>query len=504
MSVKKNILANFAGQGWSAAMGLAFIPLYIRHLGMEAYGLIGIFGVLQSWLSILDLGMSPTLNREMARYEAGARSLQSIRDMLRSLEIICFSLAILIAIAVWSASGWLASGWLKADKLPVEVVAQALSVIALVVALRFAEGIYRGALFGLQQQVWYNGANAVLSTLRHGGAVCTLMFLSPTVEAFFFWQGLVSILTIGVFAARVHRSLPRAPRPPAFSPQAIADVWKFAGGMIGVSVLTLLLGQVDKLLLSRMLTLENFGYFILAGTVAGFIDIVQSPVVWAIYPQMVALSAKDDTPELASVYHQGAQMVTILTAPIALLLCFFSAGILTLWSGDADLAVKTAPIAAVLVFGNFLQALMNMPYRLQTAHGWTSLTLKGSGIAVLVLIPAIFWFVPRYGAVGAAWIWVALNTGFFLISIHYMHLRLLPTEKWSWYFSDVLLPTAGSAAVVLIALAFQPKSYHDRGSWVCFLLATGVSSFAASAILASRIRIRLSNIRVNRLGVEWG
>ena len=40
MSLKKNILANCLGQGWSAVMGLAFIPLYIRYLGMEAYGLI--------------------------------------------------------------------------------------------------------------------------------------------------------------------------------------------------------------------------------------------------------------------------------------------------------------------------------------------------------------------------------------------------------------------------------------------------------------------------------
>ena len=35
-------------------MGLAFIPLYIRYLGMEAYGLIGLFAVLQTALAILD------------------------------------------------------------------------------------------------------------------------------------------------------------------------------------------------------------------------------------------------------------------------------------------------------------------------------------------------------------------------------------------------------------------------------------------------------------------
>ena len=90
-SIKNNLIANYLGQGWVALMGLAFIPLYIRYLGMEAYGLIGLFAVIQAWMTLLDMGMTPTLNREMARYTAGAHSSQSIRDLLRSLEILCFS-----------------------------------------------------------------------------------------------------------------------------------------------------------------------------------------------------------------------------------------------------------------------------------------------------------------------------------------------------------------------------------------------------------------------------
>src|SRR2546423_3262566 len=167
MSVKKNVLANYLGQGWSALMGLAFIPLYIGYLGMEAYGLIGVFAVLQSCLTLLDMGMTPTLNREMARFTAGAHSSQSIRDLLRSVEIICFALAALIAVAVWALSGYLASHWLKVEHLPIDVVSQAVAIMALVVALRFCEGIYRSSLFGLQRQVWYNSAYALLATLRY-------------------------------------------------------------------------------------------------------------------------------------------------------------------------------------------------------------------------------------------------------------------------------------------------------------------------------------------------
>ena len=43
--LKRNLIANYVGQGWAALIGLVFIPLYIKYLGIESYGLIGLFAV---------------------------------------------------------------------------------------------------------------------------------------------------------------------------------------------------------------------------------------------------------------------------------------------------------------------------------------------------------------------------------------------------------------------------------------------------------------------------
>lgn len=491
MSLKKNVVANYLGQGWSGVMGLAFVPLYIRYLGMEGYGLIGLFIVMQAWLALLDMGMTPTLNREMARFTAGAHSSQSIRDLLRSLEMICFSIAALIALGVWGASGYLASHWLKASQLPTGVVALAVAIMALLAALRFCEGIYRGSLFGLQRQVWYNSAYAILATMRYGGAAAILAWVSPTIEAFFIWQAAISLLTVSVFAVSVHRALPKAPAPTRFSREALAGIWKFASGMMGITVLALLLTQVDKVLLSRLLPLESFGYYTLAATVVGGLYMIIVPITQAIYPRMVELSMREDQPGLVAVYHQGAQLVTVLTAPAVILMSFFAGGLVFMWSGDAALAQRTAPILSALALGTFLHGLMHMPYQLQLANGWTSLAIKTNTVAVIVFIPAIFWVVPRYGAVGAAWIWVTLNTGYVLIAVQFMHRRLIPEEKWGWYFSDVLMPIGGAVGVMIFAQQLQPTSYHSRLQWLVFLLISGCLGAVASSALANRIRNRL-------------
>lgn len=183
--LKKNLIANYLGQGWAAIMGLAFIPHYIRHLGIEAYGLIGIYAVLQAWLNLLDMGMTQTLNREIARLKVGNHAVASFRDLLRSVEIISSVMVVIIIIVFAFSSDWVARNWIHNNTLNAEIISQAFNVMGLVVSLRLIEGIYRNCIIGLQRQVLFNLVNGVLSTLRWGGAVLVLLFISPTVNAFF-------------------------------------------------------------------------------------------------------------------------------------------------------------------------------------------------------------------------------------------------------------------------------------------------------------------------------
>jgi len=500
MSVKKDVLANYLGQGWSAIMGLAFVPLYIEYLGIEAFGLIGIFVVMQSVLSLLDMGMTPTLTREMARFTSGEHSSKSICDLLRSLEVVVVCIAIIIALMVWLSSNYLTREWLNVDKLPVVEVSQALSIMGLVVAMRFVESIYRGALFGLQRQVWYNVVNAIIATLRHGGVLFILAWVSADIQAFFFWQAVISILSIAVLMFGVYHILPSSPLPARFTFDAILKVWKFAGGVMLVSFLAILLTQFDKVLLSRLLSLESFAYYMLAATVAGGIYMVIGPITSAFYPRMVEFSAQEKHREsLVSLYHQGTQLVTVLIAPAAMLLYFFPKYILFMWSGDASLAEEVAPTLSILVIGVFLNGLMHMPAQLQLAYGWVSLSIKANLVAVAALIPAIYWAVPHYGAIGAAWVWVVLNAGYIIIAVQVMHRRLLSNEKWKWYFLDVLLPLIGVVGIMFLARQFKPEIYQDRWHDFFFLLLVGGLALITSTLLASRIRLKVLSVMNRKL-----
>src|SRR6267378_1179039 len=97
--LRKNIAANLLSGGLTSVIALAFIPLYLRFISIEAYGLIGVFALLQGVLPLLDLGLSTTLNREMARLSVHEGKQQEMRDILRTLELVYWTVAGVIAIA---------------------------------------------------------------------------------------------------------------------------------------------------------------------------------------------------------------------------------------------------------------------------------------------------------------------------------------------------------------------------------------------------------------------
>lgn len=472
-------------------MGLAFIPLYIMFLGLEAYGLIGILALLQSWLSLLDLGLTATIGREMARFTGGGHEPQSIRNLLRSVEVTMLGMAALVAAGIWFSSDWLAEEWLHAESLPLNLVAQALAIMGVVVALVFVEGIYRSSAAGLQRQVTLNVLTSLLATLRSVGALGILAWVSPTLIAFFLWQAFVSAISVLILGSLVHRSLPAAPQRPPLSLQPLRHVWRFAAGTLLITFLGFLLSQSDKLILSSLLSLSAFAVYSLAYTVASAVRLLARPIDQAVFPRLTQLHQEGAGAALSNLYHRATQYNAVLMGGAGLFVAVFGLDVLMLWMDDRALALDTFAILWILVIGMVLNGIMSTPYYLQLATGWTGLLLRVNLVMVVVFVPTIYILTQRFQATGAAVAWVLLNVTYVLVVVQIMHRRLLRGELRAWYVSDLILPLAAGAATALILKAVMPE---EIGVFLTVLyLALALAGVVlASSLAASHVRTDLS------------
>ncbi len=471
-------------------MGLAFVPLYIKFLGIEAYGLIGFFATLQMLFSVLDLGLSTTLNRELARASAHPEQADRMRDLVRTLEIIYWAIAGLIGATIFALGPWIARSWLNVEGLSVSTVEDVIVFLGLVIAFQWPISFYSGGLMGLQRQIMNNVITAGLATVRGIGAVLVLWLVSPTIETYFQWQLVVSVLGVAWFTITLWRCLPRGRGPARFQISVVRSVWNFAAGMTGISIVVVLLMQTDKILLSALLPLEVFGYYTLAGVVALASVFAVGPIYTAAFPRFSQLVSLDDYEKLKILYHQFCQLVSVAMLPPALVVAFFSFELLAIWTGDPLIAERTHWLVSLLVVGTALNGLMNIPFAYQLAHGWTRLFFTISVIAVFLLVPLILVLATHYGAVGAAAVWVLLNTGYVLFNIPLMHRRLLKGEMGYWYKVDVGRPLAAILPVVVLARVFYPHDMSSVGTLI-YLGGIGLASVIAAALATPQVRARM-------------
>jgi len=480
--IKKNIVANFAGNMWQTLMGLIFIPFYMKFLGMESWGVIGIFAALQTMSGVLDLGMSNTLNREMARLSALQGREQEMRNLVRTLEVLYWGVAIFAGIVVAVLSPFIAHHWVKAEQLSSTTVEQAFLMMGLAIALQMPVGFYSGGLMGLQRQVLLNAIIISTSTLRGVGAVLILWLVSPTIQAYFLWQIIVSIIYIFLLAMFLKRRLSFGDNKAVFEKQILKGIWRFTAGMSGITILSLILSQSDKIVLSRMLPLEMFGYYALASTVAMGLCNLFTPVFNSIYPRLTQLVSVNDLDELKRLYHESCQFVSVLVLPVAVVVALFSYEILLLWTQNPTTAQQTHLLVSILICGTALNGLMFLPCALQLAFGWTSLSLFKSMIYTVLFVPLIIYAAVNYGAVGVASIWVILNLCSFVFEIPIMHLRLLRKEKWRWYLHDVCLPLVVCIFIAGIGRIFIREPMPQYITLLCLIIIFALTVATASII----------------------
>jgi O-antigen/teichoic acid export membrane protein len=473
--VKRNVIANIVGKGAAALFSLIFVPLHLKYLGIEAYGLVGFYATIQAMFLLVDMGFSGAFTRAIAGLSVSTDKEQEIRDLCRTFEVLFLLLGGITALLIVVLSQPIAGHWVHPENISFSSIASTIGLMGVSIGLQFPFMIYQGGLLGLQRQSMLSGLNIAAGLLRGLGGLLVLMFVDSSSSAFVAWQVLVS-------------SLPRSEEACRFNFDLIVPLWRFAAGIAGISVCSVVLMQADKLILSRMITLEQFGYYSLASMTAGIPFMLAGPINNAVYPRLTQLVVLKQSSELALFYHRACQITAVLVIPAGLFLVIFSKEFMLLWTGNPTVARNTHQLISILAAGSTLLAIMYIPYALQLAFSWTKLTLYFNISSIIILIPAMIWLTRMYGALGACIVWLLLNAAYVLGMIQLMHKRILPNEKPAWYRDDLGKPLCSVLLVMVISKLIVDPAMPKLGLAFLLILTLLISTFVA-AMSAPLIRV---------------
>ena len=441
MSLKKNILANLGGKIWTLIIAFVSLPLYIRFSGIEGYGLIGFYSTLFATLYLFEFGISTTVNREIAKTLHIAEQFDDTRDLIRSFEVIYWSVGIILAIGIFFLAPFIAERWLRNEYIENEVVINSIILMGATIAFQWPVSLYSGGLMGLERQDILNILFSGFNTLKAIISILVLYFIPSDFIAFFIFQFIITVIYAVVILIVFWRIVPNGTRSPRFNPYALRKVWNFTIGVGATGIVTFLLSNLDKILLSNILTLTDFGYYNIANQVNIATRISSGAVFQAIFPRFSKLYVEQDYRKIVRLYHEGSQFISLIVFPVSVTFSFFSYEILYCWMQSKDIAESSAMIASILVAGSAFNAILGIPYDMTVAYGWSMFGLYQNIISVFIIVPLMLLLVSSYGATGAAMSWFFLNFCYFLVSPVIMARKILPKGEIAiWYLNDIGRP----------------------------------------------------------------
>lgn len=496
MSLKKNVVANYAGNAYTILIGIVMLPFYLEFLGAEAYGLVGFFTLLHSWLALLTAGITPTLARQVAHYRGlGELGGRKFREMLRSIELIVLVMAIATALAIWMSSSWLATQWLTVKAIPLADVAYCIALMGVMIGIRWGVSLYSSSLSGMEMQIWLNGFGILFATMHFVAAYVLLRWVTHDPAHYFEFQLAVSMLEFIVVVKKFYASLPQDSRGSdpgfVFSWQAVHELLPFAMGIAYTSMLWVFMTQSDKLILSHILPLAEYGYFALVVLIANGILQFSAPINQAVLPRLTMLLSQGRETEMLALYRKTTQFMVVGVASVSGVLALFPQQILFALTGNLDAAQWGAPVLTWFVLGNGILVIVGMQYVLQYVHGKVRMHVINTSINAAVQVPILAYVAFNYGAEEVAVTWFAIRLVTFFIWPAVVHHKFAPGLHWKWLSKDVLPPMLGAALGLWLAhwfVAGVPELMVGRFQIASIVCAAGFLVLIASALIASDVR----------------
>lgn len=449
--LKRNIFINYVSQLYMAALSVLVVPIYLKLLGAETYGLVGVFVMAQVLMQVLDIGLSAMLSREATKFIVNPETGPIFRYVFDKVFKFFLGVSLLLVVVFLPLVNLYGLDWLNYKSLNPTDVLIALSFIVVIVALRFLVTPLRSVLMGLEKHVWLNMVIIVTGTLKYLGIIPIIVFYSRAPEVFFVYELCIAILEAVLIFYYTLRLLPKKKLVRTESlatAETTSKLLKFSLGHGFTAILWLIMTQIDRVVLSKTLPLDQFGYFSAVVTAAWGIMILSGPLSRALLPRMTALIEKREITALVTLYRKSTRLISFAVVPIGVLIAGFSAEILWVWTGNKELVSYGANVLFWYALGNTAVALAAFPYYLQYAYGELRLHVIGNIINFIISIPLIVISAIQYGAVGAGVAWAIMQVSYLLIATYFMHKKFLTGMHWRWLIVDVLPGFVASGVIV--------------------------------------------------------
>lgn len=452
-----NVAANVVARISGIFLSIASVPLLVKYLGIEAYGIIGFYNVVISIVALLEVGLPLAINRAVAQFSSSDDDGLEISRVIRSFEFILGSIAIIIAMVWMLSSQFISESWLVTESNNSLDVLGAVFLIGILVGLRFPICLYTSVLGGLQKQVIMNLLIIIFSWLRICIPLLGVAILDFSLVEFFELQIWISALELLIFRYVAWSSHSKFDRKASFSIALVFREGKLAINIGVMAAVAVIIGQLDKIMVSGLIELKMFGLYTIAAMFGLALTTLGYPFSSAVFPQFSQAYQNSDNEKIKQLFHSYMSIFIPCLFALSAPLLMYTSDILTIYLLGETITNSQVQLTQLFVIGGAFAGILSLPNSLIIASGNLNALIRYN-LGTLFTYPVILYsLISHFGAVGAA-LSFAIYQGVSCFAVIFISNRLSKISKLYLIFGRYfLLP-----ALVCFCVTFFISSIFSR------------------------------------------
>ena len=486
-AVEPHLVRNalFNSSSWCAMVlvNLVAIPLFIRYLGVEGYGIYLLLTGLFGYFGLLDFGLSDSVvkyvahHQELGDHESVAESVNAallvqVFGGVVGVSVLCaFNHQIIRALHVSSALAHVAS--------------IGLYVSAVGFFCKMLLNTYNAALKGMQRFDIFAKTTAGYSVATAVTAVLVLIAGGGLLEVIVV-TALMTVANLATVLLLVSRYIPRY----RVALRVRQEPFRALFGFGAYTFITRIAGALNtyflQVIIAVILGASAVAYFAVPLRLTTAMEAGLSSLVGVIFPYVSGLNARGNLESLRRLYSHASKYVVALSAPPYLFVILFSHQILRIWLGPS-FAEKGWLVLSFLGSSSLLAIWTMVPANTVFGTGNPKITAVFSSIvAGLNLLFSIFLTI-KLGITGtAAAVLISAAQG--PIFIWYVTSRVVgisPRKYFARVFGFHIAPTLGFFLLSLM-ISWVTRGEGAPASWVALALGTALTGLYYSLLLGLR------------------
>jgi O-antigen/teichoic acid export membrane protein len=397
----RNTAWNLVGQVAPMGVALFAIPMLIRHIGTDRFGILTLAWMVVGYFSLFDLGLGRAMTNLVAQSLGGSRQ-DELPAIVWTANGVMAVMGIVGAIMLAALSPLLTYSILKIPPNLQQETLHSFFLISISVPLVICTAGFRGILEAQQKF-------GLLNYVRIPMGVAT--FLAP-VAVLPFTNSLTALIGALVFARLIFfvayfglalREMPALRHRFAFKWSLLRPLFTFGGWMTVSNIVSPMMVYVDRFLIGSILSIAAVAYYATPYEVITKFLIVPGALVGVLFPAFSTAMIADPL-RGAMLYRRAVKHVGLFLFPISFVMILFGHNLLQIWLGH-EFAVHSARVLQILSLGVLANGLAFVPCALIQGAGRADITGKLHFLELPFYLAAVWFLTKHFGIEGTAIAW---------------------------------------------------------------------------------------------------